>query len=119
MKETKFRAWDKYDKKYIKRVLVGCNLKSEDYICNLVFDEKKMEWVHFSEENGTIEQYTGMKDKNGKEIFEGDRVSFIYTNSYGVTKLYYDSVITDISDFVLMQMLNRSNKITIIGNIHE
>ena len=49
MREIKFRAWDKLTQRMIYRVFNTRN--DEDYI---------------------LMQYTGLKDKNGKEIYEGD-----------------------------------------------
>lgn len=64
MKELKFRAWD--GKKIIDDVVPA----SETSIIEF-FD--RYEWQET--EVKAVEQYIGLKDKNGKEIFIGDIVS--------------------------------------------
>lgn len=117
MREIKFRAWDKVNKKmqysgivwgeYDFPVLSGFNYG--DDINNL----------------SNLMQYTGLKDKNGKEIYEGDIIQWInYTTNDGmknITVIEYDDKDASfyIGNWYDRYFPDTSKEALIIGNIYE
>ena len=77
------------------------------------------DWISVDPE--TVGQYTGLKDKNGKKIFEGDTVWFGNEKERGV--VYFDNscsrfaVRFDTFDAAFDHLY--SNELEIIGNVHD
>jgi len=127
MREIKFRAWLKEDKKME-------NVKTMDFTDKTIRCLKKNEFINayllrrVSFDDVELMQYTGLRDKNGKEIYEGDIIKY---------KFPYDKRIKHISPVKFLETeasfgikdrygneiplytISANNYFEVIGNIYE
>jgi len=120
-REIKFRIYA--DNKFYNKCLVGNtnNTNDEKWTCPMVWLEKQKEWVHC--DNGIICQYTGLHDKNGKEIYEGDKVEITREGIYEKGIIIFKNGCFFIkSKETLLALYNcelNNYKVKVIGNIYD
>ena len=124
MREIKFRAWDKRTR---KMVYTGFHLLGEVSAFDLLY-QYGMEHGKRKDEPGllrlnsfVIMEYTGLKDKNGKEIFEDDLIINQSRNNKkpikvifkeGAFKMKYQGIIPYLTEYECLES-------EVIGNIYE
>ena len=113
MLETKFKVWDKRQKKWVSEdVVIDCN--GVISITNLDSDIQQVKDLE-------IVWYTGEKDKNGVEGYNGDIIETIYPDrKIPGRKIYFKDGIFGVDNvhnkFILLSQLKNYK---IIGNIYE
>lgn len=123
-REIKFRAWDKQYHTMSAVTLMMFDTNEIDCLANNG-EPKQME--HFK-----IMQFTGLHDKNGKEIYEGDIVRISQCDGYDITdsevKFSQGGFIVeaDFGDYdqttigwAIEQLQGDYDNIEVIGNIHQ
>ena len=119
-REIKFRIWLKEKRQMIQDVhicpeyewLVMSDNDALEEICYSV-SEKELIWM----------QYTGLKDENGVEVYEGDKVMFDHEwtepNEIGVITWNKDTASFQIKGHIPSSSMKHLDRMKVIGNIYE
>lgn len=105
---ARFRAWDEIEKKMWFPIIRPDG--------RLMASNQMGGYVTYDDPQDPLMQYTGLKDKNGTEIYEGDIVD-IYGTSHEVGFHACSWVITCNGEIEFLRSCGELS--VIIGNIHE
>lgn len=120
-REIKFRIWA--NNQFYYKCLVGNTNDTDDkkYTCPVVWLDGRKEWVNC--DNGIMSQYTGLKDKNGVEVYEGDKVMRDYEwtepDEIGIITWNKDTASFQIKGHIPSSSMKHLDRMKVIGNIYE
>ena len=118
MREIKFRAWDN-----VQEVMLS--VENIDFRNDLITFNEDDNSLTDTFEMITLMQYTGMKDKNGKEIYEGDIVGSLHMRAEVIFEdgsfrfKWLDKITKRVRKYNEPMFKNTNIVIEVMGNIYE
>ncbi|EAE4326672.1 hypothetical protein CNY65_14230 [Listeria monocytogenes] len=120
MREIEFRAFVKRKKEMFLVTDLRFNRYEKDAVgvsgCGDPYCTMCDDWYNF--DDVLLMQYTGLKDKYGKKIFEGDICWEEHNECYGVVK-FEDAKFLYLWENIAEDLWEVADSIEIYGNIHE
>lgn len=124
MREIKFRTWKKFGTQEMFRDIQAIDFKKGFVFIGYKVSELTIRTDKEKLENVELMQYTGLKDKNGVEIYEGDVVIDQWANEY--TPVFQNGIYMAYNPKHLMESepstqfnIIWKNGCEVIGNIYE
>jgi len=115
----KFRAWNGYRKimaDYVSAIQNGDTQGTPSSV-NVIVDGKNETW-DIKNDDVELLQFTGLKDANGKEIYEGD---ILENRKYrSIVKFANGKFLADVVGTIsTFDLIGETHGSKVIGNVHE
>lgn len=114
-RELKFRFWGKFGELNEEKDECENEMLYGDRFC---FQHAEPIDTLFADKSFVVMQYTGLKDKNGKEIYEGDILGFEIIRNFKEVNVHHFEVTWDFENGGWIQF-SPKNKIVVVGNKYE
>ena len=124
MREIKFRAWDKKDKIMYKENALSLVIHFNGELNSFDGETGEIVGTEYTRKMELM-QYTGLKDKNGIKIYEGDIVNCIEYECCGYIGWndseagFYLNVLMEDGRYEEEQLYDYVDELEVIGNIYE
>lgn len=113
MREIKFRCWDRFKQRWSNYKINDDTVYFMDKNTGVLYGSYNKRYKDFN-----LMQYTGIKDKNGKEIYEGDIVFESSGEEYFKVVFEDGSFRLESEEYSLL-LKNYAHICEVVGNIYE